>query len=267
MTSRGTFYGIGVGPGAQGLLTLSGAQALQSCRLILCPRAKSANESVAKNCIANLNLPEDCFEIIEYGMEEDRSQAAEIYIKLAQRILLAIEQGDNVAYLTIGDALTYSTYGYTVMALQELAPQVKIVTIPGITSFAALAARHNWPLGQGKERMLILPCPDSADTLREDIERNDIVILMKIGKRLPMVLELVESLGIAEHCVLGSRLGLPGEYVETLSNLEAEENSENKRGYLSTMLIRKTAPGRQWLEQERLSRTTKESQDKIEVKA
>lgn len=247
--STGTFYGIGVGPGAQGLLPLAAAQALSTCRLILCPRAKSAEISVAKNCIANLDLDESCFETVEYGMEEDRSQAAAVYLKLAERVIRAIKQGDDVAYLTIGDAMTYSTYGYTVMALKKLMPELTIVTVPGITSFAALAAKHNWPLGQGKERILILPCPDEGKILQQEIESHDIVILMKIGKRLPLVLETITAMGIGEHCVIGSRLGLPDEYCNYLVNLEAGGSAGNTKGYLSTMLIRKNAPSKDWLEQ------------------
>jgi precorrin-2/cobalt-factor-2 C20-methyltransferase len=61
-------------------------------------------------------------------------------------------------YLTIGDALTYSTYGYVLAAVRDLYPECDCVTLPGITSYAAAAAALEWPLGVGK-RTLILPCP------------------------------------------------------------------------------------------------------------
>jgi precorrin-2/cobalt-factor-2 C20-methyltransferase len=61
---------------------------------------------------------------------------------------------------------------------------------------------------------------------------------MKIGKRLPMVLEVLRDLGISGQCALASRLGLPGELlypdVSTLSG-------DSAPGYLSTMLIRRVA--------------------------
>ena len=95
----------------------------------------------------------------------------------------------------------------------------------------------SWPLGEGKERMLILPCPDDAESLRADIESHDIVVLMKIGKRLPWVLDLLRGMGIAKHCAFARRIGLADEMLSTdVVNL----NATNAMGYLATLLIRKT---------------------------
>ena len=120
-----------------------------------------------------------------------------------------LEEGRDVAYLTLGDPMTYSTYGYTMAALRDRLPTVHAKTIPGITSFAAAAAAMNWPIGEGKERVLILPCPYDPQLLRQDIESHDVVVLMKIGKRLPMVLQLLRDLGIGDRCALAKRAWLP----------------------------------------------------------
>src|SRR5262249_49330673 len=137
---------------------------------------------------------------------------------------------------TIGDSLTYSTYNYTISALLEILPGVPHQTFPGITSFAAIASNFDWPLGQGKERTLILPCPESMDDLKRDIETHDVVVLMKIGHRFSRVLELLKSMKISQHCVFGSRVGLSGEHLsDDLDRL----NQYESLGYLSTMLIRR----------------------------
>jgi precorrin-2/cobalt-factor-2 C20-methyltransferase len=61
---------------------------------------------------------------------------------------------------------------------------------------------------------------------------------MKIGNRMKTVLDVLNEMGIAEHCAFASRLGLAGEVISVgLSELKGQE----KNGYLSTMLIRKTA--------------------------
>ncbi len=251
--SYGKFFGVGVGPGQPDLLPLLAVQALQNCQLILCPKAKSASYSVAKRCVSALDIDDDCFETIEYSMEEDRAEALQNYHRLASRIAEKLQEGKNVAYLTIGDALTYSTYSYTVMALKERLPDIVVTTFPGITSYTTLAAKFHWPLGQGKERLLILPCPDSAEELRFEIESHDIVVLMKIGKRLPMVLKTIEEMQIEANCVFGSRLGLPGEITSTLADmLTASLDSGSTaiaehNGYLATMLIRKEPPEQTWL--------------------
>jgi precorrin-2/cobalt-factor-2 C20-methyltransferase len=169
-------------------------------------------------------------------MDPDRSVLREHYASLAAEIAAELEMGRNVVYVTLGDPMTYSTYGYTLAALAERLPALLIQTFPGITSFAAAAAAMSWPIGEGKERVLILPCPDDAQALRADIEAHDVVVLMKIGKRLPMVLQVLRAMEISKHCALASRIGLDGEFFcEDPGGL----SDEAELGYLSTMLIRR----------------------------
>ena len=135
--------------------------------------------------------------------------------------------------------MTYSTYGYLITALREIYPQLQHRTYAGITSFAAIAARFDWPLGEGKERVLLLPCPEEMLALRTDILTHDLVVLMKIGRRLPQVLVLLEELGITENCVFAQRLGFSE---EKTSRSLADLPRGAAIGYLSTMLIRRETP-------------------------
>jgi precorrin-2/cobalt-factor-2 C20-methyltransferase len=85
---------------------------------------------------------------------------------------------------------------------------------------------------------LILPCPEDAAELRSEIESHDIIVLMKVGARLPWVLQLLRDMGIAQNCAFARRIGLQGEILQNdVSDLQAEEST----GYLATLLIRKTA--------------------------
>ena len=240
MENPGTFYGIGVGPGEPGLITLAAWEALQRCDVIFTPRAQSAAMSAARNCLPPHAIPDKRFREIEFRMDSDRTVLREFYTDLAQQIAAELCAGRDAGYLTLGDPLTYSTYGYTLAALRDCLPQLRYRTFPGITSYCALAAATDWPLGEGKERVLILPCPESMIELRQAIEENDIVVLMKIGGRLPSVLGLVRQLGIAEHCAFGRHVGMQKELIARKAH-ELESVSEN-HGYLATMLIRKTPP-------------------------
>jgi precorrin-2/cobalt-factor-2 C20-methyltransferase len=173
---------------------------------------------------------------VEFNMEADEGEMADRYGDLAAQIGQELEQGKTVAYLTIGDAMTYSTYIYLLKALQERYPGLPHRTYPGITSYAAAASALGWPLGEGKERVLILPCPDEAEALRQDIEAHDVVVLMKIGKRLPMVLDVLREMDILHLCAFTRRIGLPGELVCA----DLQQLPDDAQGYLATMLIRKT---------------------------
>ncbi|MFI3184992.1 MAG: precorrin-2 C(20)-methyltransferase [Methylococcaceae bacterium] len=237
MSNLGTFYGIGVGPGPSGYIPLAALEALQQADLIYAPRARGSETSVALQCLAGINLAQEKIREIEFNMDPDRSVLSEHYAELAKTISSDLHAGLNVAYLTIGDSLTYSTYGYILDALRDYLPEFPHRTFPGITSYAAAASAMGWPLGVGKERTLILPCPEETAALRLDIESHDIVVLMKIGTRLPWVLALLHDMGIAEHCAFARRIGLDDELLaENVSALCATSSM----GYLATLLIRKT---------------------------
>jgi precorrin-2/cobalt-factor-2 C20-methyltransferase len=233
----GSFWGIGVGPGPRGLMPVAAVEVLAEAAIIYLPRARSAELSIARQCLDGLLIPESRLREVEFTMDPDRNVLREHYSALAAQIAAELEVGKNVAYLTLGDPMTYSTYGYTLAALQDRLPSLAVKTFPGVTSFAAAAAAMSWPLGEGKERVLILPCPDEARSLQQDIESHDVVVLMKIGKRLPMVLQLLRDMGISQHCALASRIGLPG---ETLCGDVGALSGDTALGYLSTLLIRRT---------------------------
>ena len=55
-------------------------------------------------------------------MDPDREVLREHYTGLAADIASELEAGRDVAYLTLGDPMTYSTNGYTLAALAERLP-------------------------------------------------------------------------------------------------------------------------------------------------
>lgn len=240
-TTIGTFWGIGVGPGPTGYLPLAALDALRQADLVFAPRARGAEQSVALQCLAGIDLPLHKVREIEFSMESDRSILRGHYAQLADTLAAELCAGRNVAYLTIGDTLTYSTYGYVLAALRERLPELPHRTFPGITSYAAAASALGWPLGEGKERTLILPCPDQPSALRRDIESHDIVVLMKIGARLVWVLDLLREMEITQHCAFARRIGLPGEMLAAdMGNAVGKLCASEAMGYLATLLIRKT---------------------------
>ena len=236
MNVLGKFYGIGVGPGEPGLIPVAAWEALQGCEVIFLPRAQSMDCSVARRALPPNDFPPERFREIEFNMDPDRAALREHYRELAGMIAAELRAGKSAAWLTLGDPFTYSTYSYALAALLCCLPGLEHRTFPGVTSYCAVAAAAGWPLGEGKERVLILPCPESSDELRAAIETNDVVVLMKIGARLPMALALLREMGIDSHCAFGRRVGMP----EELLCADARElREENSPGYLSTMLIRK----------------------------
>ena len=248
MIRSGMFFGIGVGPGEPGLIPVAAWNTLKKCHVIFVPRAKNMNHSVALRCLPIDEIPQDRFREIEFAMESDRSVLSAHYTEFAEIIAAELCAGKDVAYLTLGDPSTYSTYTYALAALQDRIPDLRYRTFPGVPSYCAVAAATGFALGEGKERILILPCPAQMSELRSMIETHDIVVLMKIGDRLPAVLALLHQLGIADKCVFGSHVGMSDAIL--YPNL-AEMEAEKSRGYLSTLLIRKDMLKKRHLEAQR----------------
>ena len=238
----GAFTGVGVGPGPSEYITLKSFNALMKADKVLVPRAKGSRNSVALTCIKDIDIQQDKIEFLDYPMSNDENLLRSIYLEIAEKIIVDLRKNLNLVYITIGDPYIYSTYSYTVNALQELMPKISISTYPGISSFQALSSALNFPLGQGKEKILILPCPETPAELQEHIEKNDNIVLMKVGDRFDWVRELLNKMDILKYCALGKRIGLDNEIL-TRDLMELKE--VDKPGYLAVILIRKTpAQGR-----------------------
>ncbi|MBT5471561.1 MAG: precorrin-2 C(20)-methyltransferase [Nitrospina sp.] len=235
----GEFIGVGVGPGPSGMITVKGLNALLKADKVLVPRAKGAKESVALTCIKDIDVPKEKIEFLDYPMSNDETVLHSIYQEIAKKIISDLKRNLNLVYITIGDPYVYSTYTYTVHALKELIPEISITTYPGISSFQAIAAAMDFPLGIGKEKILILPCPETAEELKTHIENNDNIVLMKIGDRFDWVRKLLVDMNILANCVLGKRIGLDNEILTNdLMGLKVDE----KPGYLSVLIIRSKPP-------------------------
>lgn len=237
MSSSASLIGISVGPGAPELITVKGVEALRRCDVLFTPQAKGSDESVARRIVERYQLPDEKFRPVLFEMNRDREHLRDSYRRLAEEIAVELDQGREVGFLTLGDAMTYSTWIYTLEAVRHIRSDCHVETIPGVSSFAAVAAATEWPLGEQKERLLILPCPEEMSELRMLIEEHDVVILMKIGKRMPGVLGLLGEMGILDLCSLGHRVGMPGG--EVRKSLGGGDEASDL-GYFSTMLIRRS---------------------------
>jgi precorrin-2/cobalt-factor-2 C20-methyltransferase len=231
----GTLYGIGIGPGDSELITLKGARLIGACPNLFVPKARTAAGSVALAIARPLVGPAARIEELLFPMTADREERARRWDDAAARIGLVLAAGEDACFLTLGDPLLYSTYIYLLRALRRAIPDLKIVTVPGITAFGAAAALTDFPIGEGKEPVTIIPAADDLTAVRRALERGGTVVLMKIGKRLPEILELLEGKGLLESSVFVSHATMAEQRVETdLRRLKAEGP---EAGYLSIILV------------------------------
>lgn len=230
----GNFYGIGIGPGDPGLMTVKAAGILGRCKQLIVPKAKIKAESLALDIAKTYLHPDVEIHELVFPMTRDKERLAKSWHDAGTTVAHLLEKGD-ACFITLGDAFLYSTYNYLVKSLREILPEVRIETVPGITSFSAAAALTSFSLGESKELITIVPMEDDLLAAREAILRGGTVILMKIGKRLPAILELLLETNTIDDAVLVQKAGQPEERIEL--DLRALVGGSPEVGYLSIILI------------------------------
>lgn len=168
-------------------------------------------------------------------MVSDRAELESHWDECANAIAETLRSGEDACFLTLGDALLYSTYIYLVRALKRLLPDARIVNVPGVNSFSAAAALTGFPLGEGKKPLLVIPAGDDLDATRNALDQDNTVVIMKVGDRLPAIIEMIEERGLMDSAVFVARAGLDGERIET--DLRALKGADDKTGYLSVIIV------------------------------
>jgi len=231
---KGKLYGIGVGPGDPELLTLRAARILQRVPVIFCPEAKAGGGSNALEVVRSL-LDRERQEVVPLGFPMKREPAVlkAAWEEAVDKIHDALAAGRDAAFITIGDSLLYSTFGYVLDMMKEKFPEIVCEIVPGVTSVTASAAAVQVPLARTGGRVLILPATYRMDEIREALEKNETVVLMKVNRVLGDVLDLLREMGLMEKTYLVSRCGTADEKVyRELSTVNPDEVD-----YLSTLIV------------------------------
>ncbi len=233
---RGTLYGIGVGPGDPDLITVKGAEILRRCPHVFVPKARQEGGSVALGIAEKHLSPDATIHEIVFPMTTDRAELAARWEESARAVAEVIEGGSDACFLTLGDAFLYSTYTYMLRALRNRIPDVEVVTVPGITAFSAAAALAEFPVGEAKEPVTIIPTADDLDEVKRALSEGGTVVLMKIGKRLQRILEVLEDFGALDRCVFVSRAGMGEQRI--VRDMHELRGQKEDTGYLSIILVR-----------------------------
>lgn len=231
---NGVFYGIGVGPGDPELLTVKAIHAIESADVLIAPKTEKKEGSVALS-IAKPYLKPDVEIVYQvFPMVKGFEQNDSAWEANKAEILALLRAGKNVAFLTLGDPMFFSTYIYVYRLLEH--EDVRIETIPGIPAFAAIGSQVGYPIVEGNEVLTIIPATAEQEKIERAMETSDNVVLMKVYKNFPEVVEMLEAHDLAENAVLVSRAGLEGEQI--FHDVAAHRGE--KLNYLSTILTRRS---------------------------
>ncbi len=230
----GILYGIGVGPGDPELVTVKAVNILRRVSMVFAASSTKNDYSIARDIVRE-HVGETQIEKMSFPMTRDKRVLNEAWERNARRALEVLETGNDAAFITLGDPLTYSTFSYLLRTLKRVAPHIKIVTIPGITSYQAAAAMSNMPIAEGEETVHLISGAKGGATLRRVIGSSENVVMLKTYKHFEDIYDTLEDLGLLDHSVLFSRLGLNGESVVQ----DLREIKDKKMPYLSLLIVKR----------------------------
>ena len=254
----GKLIGASLGPGDPELITRRSWAVLQSDARWIYPVKKAAEVSYALSIVerSGLLIPADAVELV-FPMTRDAELLAKAWLRAAEQTVALLAEGRDLVFLVEGDASTFATFGHLARVARELAPEIEVETIPGVSSFAAAAATTGMPLAEEDETLAIIPAAYGTGVIDHMLDEFDTLILLKVKPLLDDVLDLLERRDLLATSCFIEKVGSPDErVVRDLASLKGE-----KVNYLSLLLVQN--PKRQRGELRRGCRQRKEAQEAL----
>lgn len=215
----GRLIGVGVGPGDPELLTLKAVRVLQESSVIAYVSAEG-RPSMARR-IAGQHLMAGRQEInLTLPMQPGGALARAAYDEGAAQIGAELERGRDVALLCEGDPLVYGSFA---RLLERLGGRYPTAVVPGVVSFTAAAASARVPLVGGTQSLVVLPATLPSHVLAAHLERVDAAAILKLGRHLGRVREVIAGLGMLDRAIYVEHASQACERVVRLVDLALDE--------------------------------------------
>ena len=254
----GKLIGASLGPGDPELITRRSWAVLQSGARWIYPVKKAEEASYALSIVERGGIPRpaDAVELV-FPMTRDPEILTKAWVRAAEQTVALLAEGRDLVFLVEGDASTFATFGHLARVARELAPEIEVETIPGVSSFAAAAATTGMPLAEEDETLAIIPAAYGTGVIDHMLDEFDTLILLKVKPLLDEVLDLLERRDLLATSCFIEKVGSPDErIVRDLASLKGE-----KVNYLSLLLVQN--PKRQRGELRRGCRQRKEAQEAL----
>lgn len=231
----GTLYGLGVGPGDPELLTIKAFRKLKESDVIAYPKKRKGSKSYAHRIIDVYITPGEKEMLgLVFPMTKDPTILEREWSKTVEQVWEHLNKGKDVAFVTEGDPLLYSTFIHMMNLVKERYPEVNIKTVPGISSINGAASRLGIALAEGDDHVAIVPARDDYEAMKKVIVENDCVVFIKVAKVMDVMLKVLRELDLLDKASVVTKVTSDEEVVWNIHELERAELE-----YLTLMVVRK----------------------------
>ncbi|MPS68004.1 MAG: precorrin-2 C(20)-methyltransferase [Novosphingobium sp.] len=215
----GTVHGVGLGPGAQDLLSVRADRLVREARHVAYFR-KSGRPGQARRIVEGM-LRED---VVEFAMEypvtteiplsDPRYNAclSEFYEHCAGHVARLAGAGEDVVVLCEGDPFFYGSFMHL---YTRLSGSVPTRVVPGITGMSGAWTASGAPMTWGDDVLTVLMATLPEDDLARRIRDTDALVVMKIGRNLDKLRRAVAAAGregeawLVEHAAMAEQRVTP----------------------------------------------------------
>lgn len=231
---KGTLYCIGVGPGDPELLTIKAVKRIRNCPVLAVPQGHTG-VTTAKDILlqaiengAAVELQDKLILTVDFPMTRDAAVLEEAHAAGAAAIEAQLQQGRDVALITLGCPTVYASSIYVHRRIHDDGYATEI--IPGVPSFCAAAARLQQPLCEQDEPLTIIP-GGRSDRKNLLSAPGSKIIMKPSGPFASLKQELQDTQQLADTAMV-ERCGLPGETIyHSLDDVE-------RTAYFSVLLVK-----------------------------
>lgn len=212
----GTLYGIGVGPGDPGMVTVRAVEVIKKVATVAFPVKREGASSRAYETVKEyIKQGTDLLPLI-MPMTKESHSLDQAHAAAAGALKQAAGSGRDVAYLSLGDPFFYSTFGY----LAERFPG-PVKAISGVTAISACAAAIGLPLAAGDAAVTVITGEAGGDMLKSALSLGGSTVIMKPRSLASGSLDILESSGALARASAFIELGGAGQRV--LQNIDRNE--------------------------------------------
>ncbi len=222
--SIGTLYGVGLGPGAQDLMSVRADRLIRSAKHVAFFR-KAGRSGQARRIVEGM-LPSSAIEFpMEYPVTTEiplsdpayNEMLSAFYAQCTAHVKGLLDAGEDVVALCEGDPFFYGSFMHLYTRLKD---DVPVEVVPAITGMSGAWTATGMPVTWGDDVLSVLMGTLPEDTLVTHMRNADALVVMKIGRNISKIRNALERAGRFDAAWLVEFATMDGQTVTKLSDAE-----------------------------------------------